>query len=80
MPGAPKVIAVRVVAHPDEPARKIADVLLSTQTFTPSGSVVVAVATPPASPAPTRKAAITFVEVRFISISFVGKGNFTYKP
>jgi hypothetical protein len=61
--GAPSVKGVRAVEHPDDPARKIAWVFLSTQTFTPNGCVVAAVATPPTMPAPKRNAAINLVEV-----------------
>jgi hypothetical protein len=64
--GAPSVIAVREVVHPFDPARKIACVRLSTHTLTPSGSDVAAVATPPATDAPKRNAAMTFVDVLFM--------------
>jgi hypothetical protein len=64
--GAPRVIAVREVVQPFEPAKKIACVRLSTHTLTPSGSDVAAVATPPATDAPKRNAAMTFVDVLFM--------------
>jgi hypothetical protein len=64
--GAPKVSSVREVAQPFDPAKKIACVRLSTHTFTPSGSDVAAVATPPTTDAPKRNAAITFVDVLFM--------------
>jgi hypothetical protein len=57
---------VREVAQPFDPAKKIACVRLSTHTFTPSGSDVAAVATPPTTDAPKRNAAITFVDVLFM--------------
>jgi hypothetical protein len=61
--GAPSVKGVRADEHPDDPARKMAWVFLSTQTFTPNGCVVAAVATPPTMPAPRRNAAINLVGV-----------------
>jgi hypothetical protein len=66
--------------QPFDPAKKIACVRLSTHTFTPSGSDVAAVATPPTSVAPSRKAAITFVDVLFISTSFIVKNKLSLKP
>jgi hypothetical protein len=78
--GAPKVIAVRVVEQPDELAKKIACVLLSTQTFTPRGSDVAAVATPPTRVAPSKNPAITFMDVLFISTSFVSKCKISFLP
>ena len=75
--GAPKVIEVRVAEQPDELAKYIAWLFLSTQTFTPSGSVVAAVATPPTNVAPNKNPAIIFVDVRFISTSFIVKNKFS---
>jgi hypothetical protein len=48
--------------------------------LTPSGSDVEAVATPPANVAPSRKLAITFVDVFFISTSFIVKNKFSLEP
>ena len=70
MVGAPSVSAVLVVEQPFEPARKIAWVFLSTHTLTPSGSDVAAVATPPATDAPKRKATMIFTDDFFMSTSF----------
>jgi hypothetical protein len=78
--GAPSVIGVLVDEHPELAARKIAWLFLSTQTLTPSGSVVAAVATPPARVAPKRKPAMIFVDVLFISTSFLGKNKFSLLP
>ena len=75
--GAPNVSEVLEVEHPLDPAKKIAWVLLSTHTFTPSGSDVAAVATPPANVAPNRNPAMTFVEVLFMSTSFIVNNKFS---
>jgi hypothetical protein len=75
--GAPKVSEVLEVGQPFELAKKIAWLLLSTHTFTPSGSDVAAVATPPTNVAPNRNPAMTFVDVLFISTSFIVKDNFS---
>jgi hypothetical protein len=64
--GAPKVSSVREIEQPFDPARKIACVFLSTQTFTPSGSDVAAVAIPPVIVAPNKNPAMIFVDVLFM--------------
>jgi hypothetical protein len=78
--GAPSVNAVREVVQPFDPAKKIACVRLSTHTFTPSGSDVDAVAIPPTNVAPSRNPAITFVDVLFISTSFIVKNKLSLEP
>jgi hypothetical protein len=78
--GEPSVNAVRVEEQPFELAKYMACVRLSTHTLIPSGSDVEAVAIPPANVAPSKNAAITFVEVLVTSTSFIVKNKLSLEP